>query len=92
MEIITVQTLAAERVTKAAEALIIAVAATPEDKLHWKPMELGRPVLNQAIECVFANMKWAATIRNRAFAAVPDEVVQAIRARFREEIEGILER
>ena len=85
---VTVQTVAAERVEKAAAALIVAVSSTPEDKLHWKPMDCGRPVLNQMIECVFANMKWAAVIRNRAFTTLPEEVVQAIKARFREEIEA----
>jgi hypothetical protein len=85
---VTVQTIAAERVKNAANALIVAVSATPEDKLHWKPMDCGRPVLNQAIECVFANMRWAATIRNRAFTHVSDGEIQAIKASFREEIEA----
>ena len=88
MDTITVQTVAAARVQKAADALIRAVSSTPEDKLHWKPMDSGRPVLNQAVECVFANMKWAAIIRNRAFISVPDDVIQEIKASFRAEIEG----
>lgn len=88
MEIITVQSVAAQRVRKAAQDLIIAVSTTPEDRLHWKPMDCGRPVLNQAIECGFANLKWAATIRNREFTIIPPETEQSIKSRFREEIEG----
>ncbi len=88
MEIITVQSVAAQRGRKAAQDLVIAVSNTPEDRLHWKPMDCGRPVLNQAIECGFANMKWAATIRNREFTPIPPETEQLIKARFREEIEG----
>ena len=88
MDTITVQTVAAARVQQAADSLIQAVTSTPEDKLHWKPMDSGRPVLNQAVECVFANMKWAATIRNRAFTTIPAEVEKAIKESFRTEIEA----
>lgn|GEM_PF-594995 len=88
METIIIQTVAAERILKAAQDVILAVSATPEDRLHWKPMDCGRPVLNQAIECGLANMKWAATIRNRAFTLVPPETELALKASYREEIEG----
>jgi hypothetical protein len=51
-------------------------------------MDCGRPVLNQVIECVFANMKWAATIRNRTYTSVPEEEMAAIKNQFRQEIES----
>ncbi len=51
-------------------------------------MDSGRPVLNQAVECVFANMRWAATIRHRVFTDVPTDVYQAIKTSFREDIEA----
>lgn len=85
---ITVQTQAARRVRHAAESLITAVSATPPDRLHWRPLECGRPILNQAIECVFANMRWAGTIRNRALTEVPPETVEQVRAVFRQEIDA----
>jgi hypothetical protein len=88
MGAITVQSVASERILKASDALILALEATPEDKLHWKPMDVGRPVLNQVIECAFANMRWQAIIELRACTSIPNEVTAKIKAGFVAKIES----
>ncbi len=52
-------------------ALINSVRATPPDRLSWKPLEQGRTVQEQLVECVLANRQWADILRHRAYARLP---------------------
>ncbi|MEP6756769.1 MAG: DinB family protein [Chthonomonadales bacterium] len=53
----TVQQLAAELNSGIIDGLIKNARAVPADKLAWKPLDLGRSVLNQIAECAVIT-KW----------------------------------
>ena len=65
---ITVQQLAARRTQQAANDLITAANSTHADKVTWQPLEQGRSVLNQVIECGMANLKWANILRSFTYS------------------------
>lgn len=51
----TVQSFLAKITTKAAQDLVIAYLALPEEKRDWKPTETSRSALDQVAECAVAN-------------------------------------
>ncbi len=66
-----VQTLAVTLTRQAAQALTLAVEATPDDRLAWQPLDQGRSILQQLIDCALANLKWALVLENRAYSRLP---------------------
>lgn len=76
----TLQILAAERTRKGARNLIELLQVTPTEKLQWKPLGCGRSVIEQAIECILVNRKWALTLRQGVYTRVPVETVKQVEA------------
>lgn len=66
-----VQTLAVTLTRQGAQALAAAVEATPDDRLAWQPLDQGRSILQQLIDCALANLKWALILQNRAYGRLP---------------------
>ena len=65
----TVQAYMAALTQKAAEDLILAVEALPEDKRSWSPLDKGRSALDQAAECAILNALTAELISTHSFPA-----------------------
>ena len=74
-----IQTLVAWRTQRGCENLIASMLAMPEDKRNWKPMGTGRTVNDLLMECILVNLKWAATLRNRAYTRVGSEIAEPLR-------------
>jgi len=67
----TVQELAANLTREAADRVITVAQATPPDRIAWQPMDNGRTILDQMVECSLANAKWAAILRSGSYADIP---------------------
>ena len=78
----TIQTLAAALTHETAEVLLTVASATPLDKLHWKPLDNGRSILAQLVECATANQKWADLIRTRTWVPYGEQVWQGAFAEY----------
>ncbi|HLK59831.1 MAG TPA: DinB family protein [Chthonomonadaceae bacterium] len=65
---VSVQALAAELTREVAETLIAVASATPEERLNWQPLDNGRTILDQLVECTLANRKWTNILRSRRYA------------------------
>ena len=74
----TLQTLAAERTRKGALNLLQLLHVTPVEKLLWKPLRRGRSIIEQVIECILVNRKWALTLRQGAYTRLPTETVEQV--------------
>ena len=61
------QETAARMTEKIARDLVLALQATPEEKLDWKPEGLGRSIRDQLTECIGANAKWTRILQERAY-------------------------
>ncbi|WP_395145371.1 hypothetical protein [Armatimonas sp.] len=61
------QETAARMTEKLARDLVLALKATPLEKLDWKPEGLGRSIVDQLTECVGANVKWTCIFQERAY-------------------------
>jgi uncharacterized damage-inducible protein DinB len=59
-------------IEKISRDLVLLAQATPTDKLTWQPMGEGRSILNQLIECAFANRKWTLILREGAYRTLTD--------------------
>ena len=70
----TVQQLTARQTQHAARDVIAAAKATRPDKVTWEPLEQGRTVLAQVIECGMANLKWANILRTFTYSNLPPEL------------------
>lgn len=66
-----VQTLAITLTRQAAQALTQAVEATPDARLAWQPLDQGRSILQQVIDCAIANLKWALVLESRTYSRLP---------------------
>lgn len=66
-----VQTLAVTLTRRAAQALVKAVDETLDDRLFWQPLDQGRSILQQVIDCALANLKWAQILEHRAYGRLP---------------------
>ncbi len=75
-----IQTLADWRTRRGCENLLASTSAMPEDKRNWKPLGAGWAVNDLLVECILVNLKWAATLRNRAYTRVSSEVAESLRA------------
>jgi hypothetical protein len=73
------QTVAAERTRKGAVNLVQLLRVMPPEWLHWKPLDCGRTVIEQAIECILVNRKWALTLRQGVYTRVPVETVEQVK-------------
>lgn len=56
--------IAAEITKDAADGILRSYEATPEDKRLWKPLESGRHIVGQLLECADANFYFAEYLRN----------------------------
>lgn len=72
-----IQALAATLTRETAEVLIALLDATPTDRFTWSPLEQGRTIHHQLIECCLANRKWTAILQTRTYADFSDEVAEA---------------
>lgn len=63
----TLQSMLATRSAKAADDLMAAFLALPEDKRDWKPTGDARSALNIMAECAILNGNAASTLVNRVF-------------------------
>jgi hypothetical protein len=70
----TVQQLAARQTRQAADVIIAAANSTHPDKVTWQPLDQGRTVLNQVIECGMANLKWANILRSFTYSNLPPDL------------------
>jgi uncharacterized damage-inducible protein DinB len=96
-----VAALASALSREAGETLIRVASSTPPDRLEWKPLDNGRTILDQLVECCIANRKWARILRNRTYSNLPREQVVAtyagldslevIAARLRETVRELVE-
>jgi hypothetical protein len=68
---VTVQELTASLTRDAADRVTTVAQATPPDRHHWQPMDNGRSVIDQVVECSIANAKWAAILRSGVYADLP---------------------
>ena len=66
-----VQILAVTLTRQAAQALATTVEATPNDRLAWQPLDQGRSILQQLIDCALANLKWALVLENHEYSRLP---------------------
>lgn len=73
---VTIQALASELTREIAETLIAVAAATPDDKLNWQPLDNGRSIVEQLVECTLANRKWTSILRTRAYADIGQAVAE----------------
>lgn len=69
----TVSDVAAESTRGVAQNMIRIVESTPAEKQTWKPLDEGRPVLNQLVECAGLNFIAAQALRERAMPALDPE-------------------
>lgn len=74
MTTVSVTAVAAEMTQEVSRTLIAIAQATPEDRLNWQPLDNGRSMLNQLIECSLANWKWTTILRTRAFFSISKDV------------------
>jgi uncharacterized damage-inducible protein DinB len=75
---LTIQAVAASLTQKAADDLIAAAQATPEDKATWQPVSDVRPILEQLAECCLANMMWANILQTHAHTILPEDVASRL--------------
>lgn len=68
----SVQRVASALTRKAVHDLVLAVRATPEEKLQWQPQPEARPILEQLVECCLANRIWAKILQTHIHAFLPD--------------------
>jgi uncharacterized damage-inducible protein DinB len=68
-----IQALSATLTRETAEVLITLLEATPADRFTWSPLEQGRTIHHQLVECCLANCKWTAILQTRAYANLPQE-------------------
>lgn len=73
----TVQETAARMTEKVARDLVLALQATPKEKLDWQP-EGARSVTDQLAECVLANNKWNRILQERAYRSLTEAEREAI--------------
>src|SRR5579862_458094 len=73
----TVPEIAGQLTREACEVLIAVASATPEDRLHWRPLDNGRSILEQLAECSVANRKWAAILRSGVYANLSEQIFEA---------------
>jgi len=66
-----VQTLAVTLTRRAAQALVTAIEATPDNCLTWQPPDQSRSILQQVIDCALANLKWAQILQNDTYSRLP---------------------
>lgn len=69
----TVQSVAAGLTRETAETIIFVAHATPPDKHHWQPLDNGRSIVAQIVECVLANQKWTGILQSRAWVSISEE-------------------
>jgi hypothetical protein len=73
------QLMAAERTRKGTLNLIRLLHVTPIEKLAWQPLDCGRSVIEQVIECILVNRKWALTLRQNVYTRLSAESVEQVR-------------
>jgi uncharacterized damage-inducible protein DinB len=76
-----IQALSATLTRETAEVLITLLEATPADRFLWSPLEKGRTIHHQLVECCLANRKWTAILQTRTYANFPQEEAEAEYAR-----------
>lgn len=63
---------------KMVDDFFVAARAVPQDKLEWKPLDMGRSVLSLAQECAFSPT-WAPDLLiNRSMPDMTDEDLEAM--------------
>lgn len=70
---ITISSLAATLTRETAETLCYVARATPPERRGWRPLENGRSILEQVVECSVANQKWTQILRTRIWASYSEE-------------------
>ena len=65
---------------EASEAIERSAAAMPEEKLNWRPMEVGRSALDQVVECGGLSHFTARMLRERAVPQFDPEALQRMKA------------
>lgn len=72
-----IQALSATLTRESAEVLIALLDATPAERFTWNPLEKGRTIHHQLVECCLANRKWTAILQTRAYADFGEEEADA---------------
>src|SRR5688500_975194 len=72
-----IQALSATLTRETAEVLIALLEATPADRFTWSPLDQGRTIQHQLVECCLANRKWTAILRTRTYADFGEEEAEA---------------
>jgi hypothetical protein len=72
----TIQSVAASMTRETAETVIFVALATPPDKHHWKPLDNGRSIVAQVVECALANRKWTEILQRREWFTYTEAVVE----------------
>lgn len=72
-----IQALSATLTRETAEVLIALLDATPADRFTWRPLDQGRTIHHQLVECCLANRKWTAILRTRTYANFGEEEADA---------------
>ncbi len=67
---LTVQEYAARAVERQVADLIKALAALPEDRRHWKPLDRGRTATDQMAECAMINGVSADIVAQQAWGEI----------------------
>ena len=76
-----VQTLAVTLTNRAAGMLAAAASLTPDDRLTWQPLDQGRSIREQLVECALANLNWARILQARTYSRLPPQMWEkALRA------------
>jgi uncharacterized damage-inducible protein DinB len=52
---------------KAARDLVLALEATPAERLNWQPEGVARSIFEQLTECIGANYKWSRILSEGAY-------------------------
>lgn len=99
-----IQALSATLTRETAEVLIALIEATPPERYIWEPLDQGRTIHHQVVECCLANRKWTAILKSRSYADIgsvqaeeiyeagkaPAVVIQQLRATAEELAQAIL--
>lgn len=67
---LTVQEYAARAVERQAADLVKALAALPEDRRHWQPLDRGRTATDQVAECAMINGVSADIVAQQAWGDI----------------------
>ncbi len=89
--------IAAEATQDAVNPIIRAFEATPDDRKTWKPLEIGKNISDQLLECASGNLYLAEGLRNFAMpaeypeptAASPEEALAIFKASVEDVVSAI---